>query len=83
MNYKEAVVMWEPGGEVTVCSRQEAMIRGYLSRWLVYHVFSENDAKTVILADALILITRDGCDPKDVHREFMKVDVYEYAVCVD
>ena len=82
MNHKNAVVMWEPGGEVIVCNRVEAMIRGYLSRWLVYHMYSEEEGKTVILADALILITRFGCNPGDVHREFMKIDVYEYAVCV-
>ena len=82
----ESVVTWNVGGDVFVIKRgpiDASAAHPYLDRWTTYSGYSEDEAITVLLADALAMIIRDKCNPATVNRALLRITEYSMTMPFD
>ena len=79
----QALVRWNKGGGVFVYKLQPMQFSRQTDFWTTYHLFPEDGAIIVLLADALAMICRDKCDPMTVHTALMAIAEYADAVPTD
>lgn len=82
MKAREAMALWEPGGEVLIVPYPNTTGAGdhlpysALACYTGYTKASDAEVVLAVFCCALTMIVRDGCDPAIVHREFLKIDEY-------
>jgi hypothetical protein len=72
----DAVVCWSDGGIVRVMHRIQPLPK--TDKWTPYAGLKGVSASIVLMADAIKMMTADGCNPRQVHSEMLKIR--EYAI---
>lgn len=82
MNYLDTMICWDLGGKVgTVSWPDNRGVSDAYQRTCGAAYFGGTKAtfeqrKCRAFIDAMTLIVRDGCDPAEVHKAFLKIDEY-------
>jgi hypothetical protein len=75
---KDAVLTWDDGGSVRVNRKSDNDI--LLGKWLYWPSPKDgetaNDWLIVALVDAISCMARDGCNPREVHAQMLKIKEY-------
>lgn len=84
----DTMLCWNPGGEVRLIpwpARRRAGGFDFSALACCDDVRSASfrDRQVAVLAEALVAVVRDGCDPGEVHRACMSLDEYRAAMPAD
>lgn len=85
MKLKDCVIAWMPGVRESclVLSIQQTPPAGFNTTGGACHPvpdMTKDEAKTFLLAEALLMVERDGQNPKTVHAALLQVDEYQEIV---
>lgn len=89
MKFKQAMIAWDPGGEIKVVPWPDrARLARHLSRtcgacFLDTSNLTPTEALAKIFIDFATIVVRDGVDPTEAHRAFLAIDEYREHCAVD
>ncbi len=89
MNLNETMIAWNPGAEIMVGPWPDRTDWAQGLRWTAGACFSEqrdsnpSEQVTQMLLGFHACVVRDGIDPQDAHREFLKIAEYRKRIAPD
>lgn len=79
MRFKEAMIVWNVGGEVDVVAWPD--VEG--ACFSATDKLNSDEVVAQVFIDFHTLVVRDGIDPLKAHAEFMKIDEYRERISED